>query len=117
MDDFFDWLNGKWFDTFGAFGPYLVTADEVGDPHNLNMAFKVNGETRQQGSTSQMIFDCYETVSFCSYLTTLEPGDIIMTGTPSGVGASTKTYLKPGDRIEGEIEKLGELVNMVEEEE
>lgn len=117
MDDFFDWLNGKWFDTFGAFGPYLVTADEVGDPHNLNMAFKVNGETRQQGSTSQMIFDCYETVSFCSYLTTLEPGDIIMTGTPSGVGASTKTYLKPGDRIEGEIQKLGELVNMVEEEE
>ena len=64
-----------------------------------------------------MIFDCYETVSFCSYLTTLEPGDIIMTGTPSGVGASTKTYLKPGDRIEGEIEKLGEMVNMVEEEE
>jgi 2-keto-4-pentenoate hydratase/2-oxohepta-3-ene-1,7-dioic acid hydratase in catechol pathway len=117
MDDFFDWLNGKWFDTFGAFGPYLVTADEVGDPHNLHMQLKVNGETRQEGSTSQMIFNCYETVSFCSHLVTLEPGDIIMTGTPSGVGQATGTYLKPGDQIEGEIEKLGVLVNTVEEEE
>lgn len=116
MDDFFDWLNGKWFDTFGAFGPYLVTADEVGDPHNLNMKLSVNGETRQEGSTGQMIFDCYETVAFCSHLVTLEPGDIIMTGTPSGVGEATGTYLKPGDRIEGEIEKLGMLVNTVEEE-
>ena len=117
MDDFFDWLNGKWFDTFGAFGPFLVTADEVGDPHDLKMQLKVNGEIRQAGSTSQMIFDCYEIVSFCSHLVTLEPGDIIMTGTPSGVGQATGTYLKPGDRIEGEIEKLGVLVNTVEEDE
>ena len=117
MDDFFDWLNGKWFDTFGAIGPYLVTAEEVGDPHSLKMKLAVNGKTRQEASTSQMIFNCYEIVSFCSHLATLEPGDLIMTGTPSGVGDSTGTYLKPGDVIEGEIEKLGVLTNTVEEEE
>lgn len=116
MDDFFDWLNGKWFDTFGAIGPYLVTADEVGDPHSLKMQLSVNGETRQNATTGQMIFDCYETVSFCSYLVTLEPGDIIMTGTPSGVGEATGTYLKSGDVLRAEIEKLGVLTNTVEEE-
>ena len=116
MDDFFDWLNGKWFDSFSAIGPYLVTADEVGDPHNLKMSLSVNGEKRQDGNTGQMIFNCYEIVSFCSYLTTLEPGDLIMTGTPSGVGATTDTYLQPGDEIEAEIEKLGVLINVVEEE-
>jgi 2-keto-4-pentenoate hydratase/2-oxohepta-3-ene-1,7-dioic acid hydratase in catechol pathway len=117
MDDFFDWLNGKWFDTFGAFGPFLVTADETGDPHALRMQLSVNGEVRQDASTGQMIFNCYEIVSFCSHLTTLEPGDIIMTGTPSGVGESTGTYLRPGDVVEGEIERLGTLVNRVETEE
>ena len=116
MDDFFDWLNGKWFDSFSAIGPHLVTADEVGDPHNLKMSLSVNGEQRQDGNTGQMIFDCYEIVSFCSHLTTLEPGDLIMTGPPSGVGATTDTYLQPGDEIKGEIEKLGVLRNVVEEE-
>ncbi|MBM3263585.1 MAG: fumarylacetoacetate hydrolase family protein [candidate division Zixibacteria bacterium] len=116
MDEFFDWLNGKWFDTFGAFGPLLVTPDEVGDPHNLHMQLSVNGEVRQDASTAQMIFNCYEIVSFCSYLMTLEPGDIIMTGTPSGVGDATGTYLRPGDVVEAEIERLGSLVNTVEEE-
>ncbi len=116
MDDFFDWLNGKWFDSFGAIGPYLVTADEVADPDNLRMSLTVNGGKRQDGNTSQMIFNCCEIVSFCSHLMTLEPGDLIMTGTPSGVGATTGTYLQPGDEIEGEIEKLGTLHNVVEEE-
>lgn len=117
MDDFFDWLNGKWFDTFGAMGPYLVTPDEVGDPHNLWMELKVNGQTRQDATTSQMIFNIYELVSFCSHLMTLEPGDVISTGTPSGVGATTDTYLQPGDIVEGEIEKLGLLKNPVKREE
>jgi 2-keto-4-pentenoate hydratase/2-oxohepta-3-ene-1,7-dioic acid hydratase in catechol pathway len=116
MDEFFDWLNGKWFDSFGAFGPFLVTSDEVGDPHNLKMELRVNGETRQNANTGQMIFNCYEIVAFCSHLVTLEPGDIIMTGTPSGVGDTTGTYLKAGDVIEAEIEKVGMLVNTVEEE-
>lgn len=116
MDEFFDWLNGKWFDTFGAFGPFLVTADEVGDPHSLKMKLSVNGEVRQDATTAQMIFNCYEIVSFCSHLVTLEPGDIIMTGTPSGVGQTTGTYLQPGDVVEGQIERLGVLINTVEEE-
>lgn len=117
MDDFFDWLNGKWFDTFAAMGPYLVTPDEVGDPHSLWMELKVNGETRQDANTSQMMFNVYELVSFCSHLMTLEPGDLISTGTPSGVGETTGAYLKPGDVVEGEIEKLGMLRNPVAAEE
>ncbi|MBI4553083.1 MAG: fumarylacetoacetate hydrolase family protein [Candidatus Latescibacteria bacterium] len=116
MDDFFDWLNGKWFDTFGAMGPYLVTSDEVGDPHALTMRLKVNGQTRQDANTGQMIFNVYELVSFCSHLVTLEPGDIISTGTPSGVGDTTGTYLQSGDVVEGEIEKLGALRNGVQAE-
>ncbi|MBT5873440.1 MAG: FAA hydrolase family protein [Candidatus Latescibacteria bacterium] len=116
MDEFFDWLNGKWFDSFGAIGPNLVTRDEISDPHNLKMSLTVNGEKRQEGNTGQMIFNCFEIVSFCSHLVTLEPGDLIMTGTPSGVGQTSGTYLKSGDEIEAEIEHLGVLRNVVEEE-
>lgn len=116
MDEFFDWLNGKWFDSFSAIGPILVTGDEIPDPHNLKMSLTVNGEKRQDGNTGQMIFNCFEIVSFCSHLVTLEPGDLIMTGTPSGVGQTSGTFLKPGDEIEAEIEHLGMLRNVVEEE-
>ncbi len=116
MDEFFDWLNGKWFDSFGAIGPYLVTTDEIDDPHNLKMRLSVNGEKRQDGNTGQMIFNCSEIVSFCSHLVTLEPGDLIMTGTPSGVGQTTGTYLNAGDEVEAEIEHLGIPRNIVDEE-
>ncbi len=113
-DRFFDWLAGKWFDTFAPLGPAVVTADEVGDPHRLALSLRVNGEQRQQASTAQMIFTCQEIVSFFSHLTTLEPGDIIATGTPAGVGTATRTYLQPGDIVEATIEGLGTLRNSVE---
>jgi 2-keto-4-pentenoate hydratase/2-oxohepta-3-ene-1,7-dioic acid hydratase in catechol pathway len=112
-DDFFDWLNGKWFDSFSAMGPYVATADEIPDPQNLAMRLWVNGELRQEGNSSQMIFNVAELVSFISQITTLEPGDIIATGTPAGVGATTGRYLNAGDQVVGAIQGLGELRNTV----
>lgn len=114
MDDFFDWLNGKWCDTFAALGPYLVTRDEIGDPKQLEMSLKVNGELRQHSAAGEMIFDVPESIAFISQFITLEPGDLICMGTPGGVGATTQTYLQPGDLVEAEIEQLGRLVNTVE---
>ena len=110
---YFDWLNGKWPDTFAPLGPFVRTADEVPDPQRLAMRLTVNGEVRQDASTADMIFTVAETIAFCSHFLTLEPGDIIETGTPSGVGATTGTYLRPGDRIEAWIEGLGTLVTEV----
>ena len=110
-DDFYDWLNGKWADGFCPIGPYLLTADEIEDVQNINMKLTVNGEIRQKANTSQMIHTVAQIVSFMSHLMTLEPGDIIATGTPSGVGFATGNYLKTGDRIEASIEKLGTLTN------
>jgi 2-keto-4-pentenoate hydratase/2-oxohepta-3-ene-1,7-dioic acid hydratase in catechol pathway len=110
---FFDWLNGKWPDSFAPMGPYLVTADAVPDPQALAMRLSVNGVVRQEASTGDMIFTVAETIAFCARFMTLEPGDIILTGTPSGVGATTQTYLQPGDRIEAWIEGLGTLVTPV----
>jgi len=110
-DEFFDWLNGKWADGFLPLGPCIVTADEIENPQNLQMALKVNGEIRQNANTSDMIFNVYEIVSFLSFLMTLEPGDIIATGTPQGVAMATGNFLKAGDKIECEIEKIGTLVN------
>jgi 2-keto-4-pentenoate hydratase/2-oxohepta-3-ene-1,7-dioic acid hydratase in catechol pathway len=110
-DDFFDWLHGKWADGFCPIGPYLVTADEVGDPMNLHLELAVNDEVRQKASTAQMIHNVFEVVSFISHLMTLLPGDIIATGTPSGVGMATGKLLKGGDRIACRIERIGELTN------
>jgi len=115
-DKFFDWLNGKWQDGFGLMGPYLVTRDEVPDPQNLHLHLSVNNEKRQHGSTAQMIFTIAETIAWASKLFTLEPGDVIATGTPAGVGSASKTFLKVGDTICAEIEGLGTLVNSVVEE-
>jgi len=114
-DDFFDWLHGKWADCFCPIGPYVVTADEVGDPRNLDLELTVNGEVRQKANTRQMIHDVYETVSFLSHLMTLLPGDVIATGTPSGVGMATGRLLKGGDVITCRIQKIGELTNMLGE--
>jgi 2-keto-4-pentenoate hydratase/2-oxohepta-3-ene-1,7-dioic acid hydratase in catechol pathway len=106
---FNDWLNGKWPDGFAPFGPYLVTADEIPDPQALAMRLTVNGEVKQRATTSGMIFGVAETIAFATRFMTLEPGDVIATGTPSGVGATTGTYLQPGDVMEAWIERLGTL--------
>jgi 2-keto-4-pentenoate hydratase/2-oxohepta-3-ene-1,7-dioic acid hydratase in catechol pathway len=113
MDDFFDWLNGKWCDTFAALGPFMVTRDEIGDPKALEMSLKVNGELRQHSAAGEMIFDVPESIAFISQFITLEPGDLICMGTPGGVGVTTQTFLQSGDLVEAEIEKLGQLVNTV----
>lgn len=110
-DEFYDWLNGKWADGFLPMGPFLLTADEIENVQNLQMTLKVNGEIRQNANTSGMIFNVYEIVSFLSNLMTLVPGDIIATGTPAGVAMATGNFLKPGDKIECTIEKLGTLTN------
>ncbi len=110
-DDFYDWLAGKWADGFCPTGPYLVTADEIPDVQNLRMELKVNDETRQKANTSQMIYPVADIVSFLSFLMTLEPGDIILTGTPAGVAVASGRFLQSGDTIECGIEGLGILKN------
>jgi len=105
------WDKGKGCDTFGPVGPWLVTRDEVGDVQNLGMWLDVNGKRMQTGNTKTMIFSVAHLVSYVSRFMTLEPGDIITTGTPPGVGMGKKPtaiYLKPGDTIRLGIEKLGE---------
>ena len=103
------WDKGKGFDSFGPIGPWLVTSDEVGDPQQLRLWLEVNGEQMQNGHTSKMIFSCAALVSCCSHVMTLEPGDIITTGTPAGVGLGMKPprLLKAGDVVELGIDKLG----------
>ena len=103
------WVKGKSADTFGPIGPWMVTRDEVPDPQNLAMYLEVNGHRYQDGSTKTMHFDVATIVSYLSQFMSLQPGDVISTGTPPGVGMGQKpeTYLKPGDVIELEIEGLG----------
>jgi 2-keto-4-pentenoate hydratase/2-oxohepta-3-ene-1,7-dioic acid hydratase in catechol pathway len=103
------WVKGKSADTFGPIGPWIVTRDEVPDPQNLAMYLEVNGHRYQDGSTKTMHFDVATIVSHLSQFMSLQPGDVISTGTPPGVGMGQKpeTYLKPGDVIELEIEGLG----------
>jgi 2-keto-4-pentenoate hydratase/2-oxohepta-3-ene-1,7-dioic acid hydratase in catechol pathway len=108
-NDFFDWLNGKWPDGFAPLGPYILTADEIPDPQSLALSLDLNGERKQQSSTREMISTVAETIAFASRFMTLEPGDIIETGTPSGVGATTGTYVAAGDVMTARIERLGEL--------
>lgn len=106
---------GKSFDTHCPLGPYLVTADEVGDPHALALETRVNGGVRQSSNTCQLLFDCFDLVEHLSTAFTLEPGDVISTGTPGGVGFAMKPpkYLTPGDRVRIAIDKLGVLENHV----
>jgi len=109
------WVRGKSLDTFCPMGPYLVTADEVGDAQKLKIRCWVNGELRQDSNTAEMIFKIPELITFISQTSTLMPGDIISTGTPNGVGVFRKppVFLHPGDVVEVEIEKLGRLRNTV----
>ena len=109
------WVRGKSLDTFAPMGPVLVTADELPDPHGLAIRCWVNGELRQESNTDQLIHTVPKLIAFCSHAFTLEPGDIITTGTPGGVGVYSEppVFLKPGDEIVVGIESIGRLQNRV----
>ncbi|HEY8505216.1 MAG TPA: fumarylacetoacetate hydrolase family protein, partial [Gemmataceae bacterium] len=109
------WTIGKTFDTFAPVGPVLVTRDEIPDPHNLRIQLRLNGQTMQDSNTREFIFPVPKLIAYLSQVMTLEPGDLIFTGTPPGVGAARKppVFLKPGDFVEVEIEKIGVLANPV----
>ncbi|MBE0512027.1 fumarylacetoacetate hydrolase family protein [Candidatus Bathyarchaeota archaeon] len=112
------WTRGKSFDTFAPIGPCITTADQIGNPSNLNICTRVNGELRQDSSTKNMVFDVYEVIYHISRVMTLEPCDIIATGTPAGVAVfmkPTPKFLSPGDLVEVEIENIGTLRNKVTE--
>jgi 2-keto-4-pentenoate hydratase/2-oxohepta-3-ene-1,7-dioic acid hydratase in catechol pathway len=111
-----NWLRVKSMDGSAPNGPWLVTKDEIADPHNLQLIQKVNGEVRQNGSTSEMTFKIPEIIEYISTGITLLPGDIISTGTPPGVGLATGKFLKDGDILDSQIEKIGTLTNEVHEE-
>jgi len=115
-NDFFDWLHGKWHDSFFPCGPCVTSAEAIPDPQQLAMQLRLNGQVRQDSSTARQIFPVAAVIEFISSFVTLEPGDIIATGTPAGVGDATKTYLKPGDLLEGTIAQIGTLVSPVVEE-
>jgi 2-keto-4-pentenoate hydratase/2-oxohepta-3-ene-1,7-dioic acid hydratase in catechol pathway len=112
-DSFFDWLNGKWFDGFAPLGPVIVTADEVPDPQFLKIRLELNGEVMQDSNTAKMISPVAELIAYISEYVSLEPGDIIATGTPEGVGISRGRFLCPGDVLTGWIEGLGCLETRV----
>ena len=111
-------MIGKSFDTAGPIGPWIVTPDELADPHHLNIKTWVDDDLRQNASTNEMLFNCYEMIAYLSQAMTLNPGDIITTGTPSGVGVKMKPrgYLKPGQMVKVEIEGIGALTNIVKAE-
>lgn len=108
-------MLGKSFDTHAPFGPWLVTPDEIGDPHLLDIKCRVNGDLRQHSNTKHLIFDCYDQIEHLSQAMTLEPGDVILTGTPGGVGIGFKPprWLRAGDVVEVEIERIGSLRHTV----
>ncbi|WP_432261801.1 fumarylacetoacetate hydrolase family protein [Cupriavidus sp. TMH.W2] len=108
-----DWFRGKSFDTFGPMGPWLVPAGCIADPQNLRMTLTVNGESMQDGNTSQMIFSVAEQIAYLSRILTLQPGDLIATGTPDGVGMGRGVYLKPGDTMVAWVEGIGAIENAV----
>lgn len=111
------WTIGKSFETFGPIGPWIVTPDEIGDPHNLELRCYVNGELRQKSNTSDMIYNLWEQVEYLSTAFELEPGDLYLTGTPEGVGHAMipQVHLKPGDVVRCEIENIGAIENKVVE--
>jgi 2-keto-4-pentenoate hydratase/2-oxohepta-3-ene-1,7-dioic acid hydratase in catechol pathway len=107
------WVRGKSYDTFGPIGPVVVPASVIGNPHNLKIESRLNGKTMQSSNTKNLIFGIDYLISYISQRITLEPGDVITTGTPNGVGAfrNPPIFMKPGDVIEVEIEKIGILRN------
>ncbi|SAL67083.1 fumarylacetoacetate hydrolase family protein [Caballeronia humi] len=111
-------MLGKSFDTHAPFGPSIVTADEIADPHSLGIRCFVNGEKRQDSNTRELIFNCFEQVEHLSKVMTLEPGDLILSGTPGGVGVGSKPprWLRAGDRVKVEIDGIGAIENIVQTE-
>ena len=111
-------MLGKSFDTHAPFGPWITTSDEIANPHALDIRGLVNGEVRQSSNTHELIFDCFDQIVHLSQVCTLEPGDIILSGTPGGVGAGFKPprWLKAGDVVRVEIQGLGHIENRVETE-
>ena len=109
------WFKGKGLDTFAPVGPYLITKEEVNNPHNLNISLELNGVIMQKSNTRNLIFKIPTLVKYITMDMTVEPGDIVATGTPSGVGYTRKPpiYLKPGDRLEITVEKIGVLKNKI----
>ena len=107
------WLMGKTFDTFAPMGPYIVTADEIADPHDLDIQMEINGEILQDSNTRELIFKIPDLIAFLSSVFTLEPGDVVSTGTPAGVGFARKPprYIHPGDEMVVRIPAIGELRN------
>ena len=104
---------GKSFDTHCPFGPSIVTKDEITDPHNLDLVTEVNGEIRQSSNTKNLIFDCYDIIEHLSTAFTLEPGDLILTGTPGGVGVVNNLFLKHGDIVKVSISEIGYIENTI----
>ena len=109
------WTKGKSADSFGPIGPWLVTAEEIGDPQTLRLSLSVNGEICQDGTTANMVYGAAFLISYVSQFMSLQPGDIISTGTPAGVGMgrTPPRYLQPGDLVEAEVEKLGRQCQQV----
>jgi 2-keto-4-pentenoate hydratase/2-oxohepta-3-ene-1,7-dioic acid hydratase in catechol pathway len=112
-DSFFDWQHGKWHDSFCPCGPCIASADAVADPQNLPMKLSVSGAVQQDATTALQIFPVAAVIEFISSFVTLEPGDMISTGTPSGVGSAKGIFLKPGDVMEASIGQIGTLVSPV----
>ncbi|QGJ71629.1 4-hydroxyphenylacetate degradation bifunctional isomerase/decarboxylase [Planctomycetales bacterium 10988] len=112
-DRFFDWLHGKWHEGSAPCGPCVASASSLSDPQALDMQLTINGEIRQDANTSQQVFSVAAVISFLSSFVPLEPGDLISTGTPAGVGAATGRFLQPGDLIEAKIESIGTLVTKI----
>lgn len=112
-DKFFDWMHGKWHDTFCPMGPCILAADAARDPQDFHLRLFLNGAVRQDGTTGQMVVPVAGLIAFLSSFVTLEPGDVISTGTPSGVGSATGTYLKPGDVVVATIDRIGRLENPI----
>jgi 2-keto-4-pentenoate hydratase/2-oxohepta-3-ene-1,7-dioic acid hydratase in catechol pathway len=109
------WLMGKTFDTFAPMGPYIVSADEIPDPHALDISLTINGEVLQRSNTRELIFKIPELIAFLSSVFTLETGDVVSTGTPAGVGVARKPqrFLRPGDDVVVSVQGIGELRNPV----
>jgi 2,4-diketo-3-deoxy-L-fuconate hydrolase len=107
------WIKGKSYDGFCPLGPWLVTADEVGDPQNLGLWLELNGKIMQKGATADMVFGVAHLIAYVSRFLTLKPGDVITTGTPAGVGLGRGIFLKPGDRMRLGVDRLGEQSQLV----
>lgn len=112
-DAFFDWMHGKWHDSFCPCGPCITSADAIPDPQSLPMELTLNGQMKQKASTALQIFPVAAVIEFLSSFVTLEPGDIISTGTPAGVGSSTGTFVKAGDVMHATIGSIGTLITPV----